>query len=311
MHLVLRMRTLKTSEAASLLNVSPNTLRAWERRFGYPRPMRSPGKHRLYTHGEVVTLRDALNDGLSISSAISRAREAVRADTHVLVGGLSAFDLGRADQAMEGALALRSLERAVEEVMLPSLDEVAAKHGADSAPWAFAGAWAAEWMQRARRLTPPPTRAASVLIGDATEGAQDPQALVVRALELFTARAGARVITLPVTGVGGLGQVLAAHEPDAVVLAGDAAGDDDVARWAYAIRSTVGALPVMLFHRGVRAERVSAAAGRTLDDQPSVAGPQLLQAIELGGRPDAADPDGTLATRPGPSARSSLRTMSA
>ena len=30
------MRYLKTSEAAALLNVSPNTLRAWERRFGFP-----------------------------------------------------------------------------------------------------------------------------------------------------------------------------------------------------------------------------------------------------------------------------------
>ena len=69
------VRTLKTSEAAALLNVSPNTLRAWERRFGYPRPQRSPGQHRLYTHGEVAALRDALQDGLSISSAVSRARE--------------------------------------------------------------------------------------------------------------------------------------------------------------------------------------------------------------------------------------------
>ena len=35
------VRTLKTSEAASVLNVSPNTLRAWERRFGYPKPQRT------------------------------------------------------------------------------------------------------------------------------------------------------------------------------------------------------------------------------------------------------------------------------
>ncbi|MBV9000834.1 MAG: MerR family DNA-binding transcriptional regulator, partial [Solirubrobacterales bacterium] len=35
------MRYLKTSEAAALLNVSPNTLRAWERRFGFPKPQRS------------------------------------------------------------------------------------------------------------------------------------------------------------------------------------------------------------------------------------------------------------------------------
>ncbi|WP_158276695.1 MerR family DNA-binding transcriptional regulator [Paraconexibacter algicola] len=273
------MRTLKTSEAAALLNVSPNTLRAWERRFGYPRPMRSPGKHRLYTYGEVVSLRDALNDGLSISSAISRAREAVRADTHVLLGALLAFDRGRADEAMEAALALRPLERAVEEVMLPSLEEIVVRDGADSAPWAFATAWAAEWVQRARRITPTPARPVRVLVGDATSGPYDRHALSVRTLELCTARAGALVITLPVSGVPGLGKVLASHEPDAVVLAGAAAPDDDVARWAYAIRSAVGALPMLLFHREVRGERVSAAAGRTLDERASVAARQVVDAI--------------------------------
>src|SRR3712207_5566109 len=103
-----RMRTLKTSEAAAMLNVSPNTLRAWERRFGYPKPQRSPGRHRVYTHGEVAALRDALQEGLSISSAVSRAREAVSADTDVLVGALVSFELDRADGAMEAALALRS-----------------------------------------------------------------------------------------------------------------------------------------------------------------------------------------------------------
>ncbi|HMS62789.1 MAG TPA: MerR family transcriptional regulator, partial [Solirubrobacteraceae bacterium] len=101
------MRTLKTSEAASYLNVSPNTLRAWERRFGYPTPMRTEGKHRLYTHGEIAALRDALKEGLSISSAVSRARENLTADTPMLVGALTACELDRADAAMEAALALR------------------------------------------------------------------------------------------------------------------------------------------------------------------------------------------------------------
>ncbi|MDQ3722001.1 MAG: MerR family DNA-binding transcriptional regulator [Actinomycetota bacterium] len=76
------MRALKTSEAAALLNVSSNTLRAWERRFGYPEPQRSAGGHRLYAHGEVAALRDALRQGLSISSAVSRAREALSTDTY-------------------------------------------------------------------------------------------------------------------------------------------------------------------------------------------------------------------------------------
>src|ERR1700755_232035 len=99
------VRTLKTSEAAAVLNVSPNTLRAWERRFGYPKPQRTAGKHRLYTHGEVAALRDALQEGLSISSAISRARESLSADTSVLFGALHALGLDRADPATEGVLA--------------------------------------------------------------------------------------------------------------------------------------------------------------------------------------------------------------
>src|ERR687884_416830 len=131
------VRTLKTSEAAAVLNVSPNTLRAWERRFGYPKPQRSPGQHRLYRHGEVLALRDALQEGLSISSAISRAREALSSDTSTLVGALQAFELDRADAAMEAALALRSVERSVEEVVLPSVNEIGERHGFQRAPWAF------------------------------------------------------------------------------------------------------------------------------------------------------------------------------
>src|SRR6185312_16564332 len=44
------MRYLKTTEAAALLGVGPSTLRAWERRFDFPKPQRSLGGHRYYTH---------------------------------------------------------------------------------------------------------------------------------------------------------------------------------------------------------------------------------------------------------------------
>ena len=191
------VRTLKTSEAASFLNVSPNTLRAWERRFGYPTPMRTEGKHRLYTHGEIAALRDALKEGLSISSAISRAREKLTADTPVLVGALTNCELDRADGAMEAALALRSVEHAVEDVLLPSLHEIAARHGDQSAPWSFAARWASDWLVRARRLAPAPIRPTTVLIGDATRDELDPDALETAALTLFTIRGGSAVLTLP------------------------------------------------------------------------------------------------------------------
>jgi MerR family transcriptional regulator, light-induced transcriptional regulator len=284
------VRTLKTSEAAAVLNVSPNTLRAWERRFGYPKPQRSPGKHRLYTHGEIAALRDALQEGLSISSAISRARESVSADTHVLVGALAAYDLDRADAAMEGALALRSVERSVEEVLLPSLDEIGERHGTDSAPWAFAARWAADWLQRAQRLSPAPSRPQALLIGDATRDELDPDALALRALELFATRAGMRVVTLPVTGVAGLGEVLTAFGPQVVVIAGEELLDDEVARWAYRVRATAGALPVLLFRRGGRDDRPRTTGARHLPASPTQAVGLLVDVLETGG-PGAAPVD--------------------
>jgi DNA-binding transcriptional MerR regulator len=275
------VRTLKTSEAAAVLNVSPNTLRAWERRFGYPKPQRSKGKHRLYTHGEIAALRDALLEGLSISSAISRARESVAADTHVLVGALSAFELDRADHAMEGALSMRSVERALEEVLLPSMAEMADRQGTDSAPWALAARWASDWMRRAQRLSPAPSRSEVLLIGDATSEELHPDALALRGLELCAMRVGLATVTLPVRGIAGLGDVLMACDPQAVVIAGNGVGNEDVARWAYRVRATAGALPVLLYHRG-NEEAWRTTGARHLSSSPSLAADTLLDVLESG-----------------------------
>jgi len=278
------MRTLKTSEAAALLNVSPNTLRAWERRFDYPKPQRSAGRHRMYTHGEVAALRDALQQGLSISSAVSRAREALSTDTHTLVGALTSFELERADSAMECALALRSVERSVEEVLLPSLDELGERFGTDSAPWAFAARWADGWLRRAQRLAPPPSRPLAILVGDATRNELDPDALGVRAFELFCGRAGAKVMALPVSSVNGLGDVVASLSPDALVIAGSHESDDQVARWAYRVRAACGQLPTSLFRRTHQGARSPSAAGaRILPDTPFGAQRQLLALLDDGG----------------------------
>jgi DNA-binding transcriptional MerR regulator len=247
------MRYLKTSEAAMLLNVSPNTLRAWERRFGFPKPQRSPGRHRLYTYGEVAALRDSLQEGLSISSAVSRAREGLAADTSSLVGALASYDSQRADAAIEAALALRSVERSVTEVVLPGLDEVARRHSLESAAWAFAAHWGTDWLRRATRLAPPPVRELSIVVGDASRDELDPDAPHVRALELFCIRAGIRVLSLSARGVAGIADAVAVHRPQMVVVCGGHLDDDLTARWVYAIRLAAGSLPVAVYRRGQRA----------------------------------------------------------
>lgn len=274
------MRYLKTSEAATLLNVSPNTLRAWERRFDFPKPARSQGKHRLFTHGEVAALRDALQEGLSISSAVSRAREGLATDTNSLVGALLSYDGERADGAIESALALRSVERSVEEVLLPALDEIAGRHGTESAAWAFAAHWGADWLRRAQRLAPAPVRGVGIVVGDASRDELDQDVPHIRAFELFCVRAGIRVLSLSARGVSGIGDAMAVHCPNMVVLAGGHLEDDAVARWAYAVRLTAGTMPVALYRRGDQRVRARTTGTTVLAHGAGDAHRQLLELME-------------------------------
>lgn len=245
------MEYLKVREAATRLNVSPSTLRSWEQRFGFPRPDRSPGGHRLYRHADVAALRDALEQGLSISSAISRVRRGDSWDAEALLGPLCAFDAERAARVAEGALAVRSLERAVEEVLLPALDAVGERHGGDSVEWAFAAGWIGEWLRWARRLGTQGALPVRLLVGDANAHELDVDAVHTHALQLFCTRAGAQCLTLPVRATRGLAAAVDAFAPEAIVVAGGAASDDAVTRFAYAVRTAV-ASPIALFRRDLR-----------------------------------------------------------
>ena len=58
--------------------LKPDTLRAWERRYGMPQPHRTPGGHRLYSQYDIDTLKwmvDRQNEGLSISRAMEMWRQ--------------------------------------------------------------------------------------------------------------------------------------------------------------------------------------------------------------------------------------------
>lgn len=60
--------------------LKPDTLRAWERRYGIPEPDRTSGGHRLYSQLDINTLKWLLerqDDGLTISRAVSLWRSLV------------------------------------------------------------------------------------------------------------------------------------------------------------------------------------------------------------------------------------------
>lgn len=69
------LRSLGLEHAAALLGVSPHILLAWQVRYGFPTS--SPSEPH-YNQAEVLALRDSLEHGLSIASAVSRARQRTR-----------------------------------------------------------------------------------------------------------------------------------------------------------------------------------------------------------------------------------------
>jgi MerR family transcriptional regulator, light-induced transcriptional regulator len=275
--------TVRTSEAAAYLNVSPNTLRAWEQRFGFPRPQRSPGRQRIYTFAELVALREALGNGLTVSSAVSIACDAVAADENTLTAALLGFNYMRADRAMELGLSLGTLESAVMQVMLPALQQVEDKTGAGSAPWAFASRWADEWLSRAKRLAFAGEAGPHVLFVDCFEGGSTMDAVRARVLELFCVRSGMAVLRLPAGACRQLERATAVFAPSALVVAGDAAPGEQAERFAHLVRCR--AWPLTCLHYA-RADGIE--GSRPLPSAPPEARDELVTHLRTRSKQAAA-----------------------
>jgi MerR family transcriptional regulator, light-induced transcriptional regulator len=272
------MGTVRTNAAAAMLGVSPNTLRSWERRFGYPSPQRTDGGHRQFELSEVEALRAAFEETHNISSAVSLARERGMgpATPQRLRGSLARFDEGGADRVLEESLAVRSVERTVAEVLLPGVDAM----GADgaSAEYGFAWRWATGWLAAAIRTAPASTREEAVVIFDAS-AAGDLDALHVQALELMARRRGLRTLTLRLgTDPARLSHALLAVSPSAVVLAGERASLETLSRVVYGARRVVGEGVVIADFRGALPDSGATVVPR-LGDAPLAACERLAELL--------------------------------
>ena len=131
---------LRIGELSKRSGVSPELLRAWERRYGLLRPTRSGGGLRLYSLDDlerVRLMRRHIDGGLAAAEAadlVSRSpvgegagETAIASPPEAqaeLAAALDAYDEPSAQAVIDRLLATTTLDAFLVEVMLPSLREL-------------------------------------------------------------------------------------------------------------------------------------------------------------------------------------------
>lgn len=127
----------RIGEFARRVGVSPELLRAWERRYGLLQPVRSAGGFRLYTEEDadrVARMRRALGEGLSAAEAARVAlepgprSEGILDNTRArLLTAIRRYDEDGVQAAFDDGLAAFGFEAVLRHLILPTLGEVGAE----------------------------------------------------------------------------------------------------------------------------------------------------------------------------------------
>lgn len=128
---------LRIGELSRRSGVSPELLRAWERRYGLLQPTRSAGGLRLYSSDDlerVQAMQHHLGRGLAAAEAAALAGEppadaapepaTVATAKRELEAALAAFDEAAAHAVFDSLLATATLDTLITEVVVPYLREL-------------------------------------------------------------------------------------------------------------------------------------------------------------------------------------------
>jgi DNA-binding transcriptional MerR regulator len=286
---------LRIGELSYRVGVSPDVLRAWEKRYGLLRPSRSEGGYRLYSERDewrVRLMQQKLWSGLSTAEA---ARDVARmehnsdmpdgsvetpAELAEKVGAaLERFDEDDAHALLDRLLGVHGLERAIRDALMPYLRELGerwARKEITVAQEHFASRLIeGRLLTLARGWNRGPGRRAVLAC---PSGEQHTLPLVCFGLVLRTR--GWRVVYLgadtPPSAVHMAADTISA---DVVLLA--AASSDRFVAIAKDLRALAGRRPLVLAGRGATAELAAELDVQCLHDDPSTAAEALSRQFML------------------------------
>lgn len=158
------------AQASDFLGIPVPTIRSWERRYSFPSPARTDGKHRRYSLEEVESLRavrDEITRGNRAREAVATVRSGVVASLERnefldrFTEGAAVLDADLIRRSLDQATELLGVGRAISEVALPGMGEMGDLWQAgrcDVANEHLATQIVRQWLARIGALAPPPYR---------------------------------------------------------------------------------------------------------------------------------------------------------
>lgn len=128
------------ASVSKALDIPVPTIRSWERRYGFPAPPRTGGKHRRYTTNEIDqlrALRDLIARGLSAREAVARvsAGGSSRGGRDLLEEAVDAamrFDSDGVRTALDRSAERLGVEGAIRDVVFAMMREIGTRWKAGS-----------------------------------------------------------------------------------------------------------------------------------------------------------------------------------
>jgi DNA-binding transcriptional MerR regulator len=197
----MRSPTLEGVPIASVsrtLDIPVPTIRSWERRYGFPSPPRTDGRHRRYTKQEIEQLRDLrdlITRGHTAREAVarlSRARAPI-GDSDLLeavVDSAMRLDSDGIRSALDRSAERMGIENTIRDVAFPAMREIGTrwKTGTcDVEQEHLATGSVRAWLARQTAMAPPSFRSEPIVLAC---GPKDLHTIGVEAFAVVLARRG-------------------------------------------------------------------------------------------------------------------------
>ena len=180
------------------LDIPVPTIRSWERRYGFPSPPRTGGRHRRYTAQEIEQLRQLRDLIIRGHPAREAAARLSAAPTRVgdgelleaVVDGAMHLDSDMVRSALDRSAERLGVEGAIRDVVFPGMREIGTRWKTgrcDVEQEHLATQSVRAWLARQAAMAPPPFRADPVVLAC---GPKDLHTIGLEAFAVVLARRG-------------------------------------------------------------------------------------------------------------------------